>query len=1177
MSLVLGLDIGANSLGWSLCDSDILNYIDSGVRIFSDIDSSGAESNANANVERREYRQRRKLLYRKAYRKKLLFKYLKELGFINFSDFNDFLLAIQNMNPYILRAEALQRQLTTVELSRIFYHFIKRRGFLSNRKQLARTKEEERSVVKEGISATRNAMGENTLGAYLASIYPPDNEPFTESERIRKRFTSREMYIDEFNKIWEFQSQFYPDLLTEENKKLIGDPKKGIIFYQQPLKSQKHLRGKCTYETGKPRCNISRYEYEEYTFYQFVNNIELIDGYGEIRKLRTDEKATILELELALALNSKSRLTIKKIKNALKLNAFLCNYEDDVDLPTLLFMRFVNQFFPPHYRKEYIDPDFDKKIDTLWQILNYGDDDEWVIDKMKEKRYFPEDPKYNFYYDDNRIELLKKYYHREGYGSLSLKAIKNILPFLKKGYMYHIAVLLGGIRNAFGDDYKNLTQDDINKIEKFVNDVASQHHKEKELTEIISNWLIENYHIQPQQLAKLYHHTLENKELDIVERLPQFTENIRNPKVERALHEVRRLINSLIDKYGKPDKIVIEIANEIYLTKKQIINSIKHYSGGKLSKEMEEYPTWKLSAILKKKIQEYQLQNKKVNNEARNYLSNFAGVANPTREMLQKYQLFVEMLDKSDKNSNSMKVTVCPYTGKKITLENLFADGIVDIEHIIPYSRSLNDSLANKTLCYADFNRNLKKNSTSYEYFTKYEPNKWKEVKQRAEKLLPKDKYKRFISENVPDADTFASNKLNDTRYISRIVADYVKQLHCEVQVVAGTITATVRKFWGLNTILNELNKNLYSDEEESKISDEKNREDHRHHAVDAMVLCLITKSIIQRLSTLKSDDDIGTGSKKLEYPWPNFKNDVRKQVENILISLKQKDKIAVWKHQKIFDKGKVHRVTTFTPKGKLHDETFYGYHQHPKTKKKGFVHRIPIENINKMSQVEKIMDKSIRDKIIKYLSSNNLCKNGKEIEKGAFLDKTGDGELRYKVYLKNHRGQYVPIKKVRIFEESENNRAILKEKNKWVSPGSNHHAEIYKYQEGKYYQKLVSFWEAVDRVKNKQPVYGNLQNPDKYICSIKKNDIFLLNYPEDLDYSNKKLLSKYLYRVQKISFNGKLEAPYYTFRALNASTLKYEKQELRTQSMQAFISLNPKRVFINHLGEIEKIIPIEF
>ncbi|HRS02583.1 MAG TPA: hypothetical protein P5545_08550, partial [Bacteroidota bacterium] len=112
MSLILGLDIGANSLGWALYDSDILNYIDSGVRIFSDSDSSGKESGTSANEERREYRQHRKLLYRKAYRKKLLFKKLNELGFIDYLNFTDFLKDIQPMNPYLLRAEALERQIT---------------------------------------------------------------------------------------------------------------------------------------------------------------------------------------------------------------------------------------------------------------------------------------------------------------------------------------------------------------------------------------------------------------------------------------------------------------------------------------------------------------------------------------------------------------------------------------------------------------------------------------------------------------------------------------------------------------------------------------------------------------------------------------------------------------------------------------------------------------------------------------------------------------------------------------------------------------------------------------------------------------------------------------------------------------------------------------------------------
>lgn len=1145
MSLILGIDIGVNSLGWAIFDEDILKYIDSGVRIYSDINPTGKESDYNLNIERRQYRQRRRLISRKVYRKKLLYKTLKNLGFINNETFVDFVNQIKSFNPYYLRAEGLTRKLDITELSRIFYHYAQRRGFLSNRKQIGSIKEEEKSVVFNGIEETRSQIGDKTLGEYLSTLYPPLYEPFKQNDRIRKRYTSRDMYIDEFNRIWDYQAQFYPQLLTEDNKKIIGDPKKGVLFYQKPLKSQKHLRGKCIYEPDKPRCNISRYEYEEYTFYQFVNNIVLIDEYASKRKLLNEEKEKILQL----ALNSKSRIKIKNIKKTLKLGGYFCNYEDDAEVPALPFMSFVKQFFPESYRRTHINPDFDNKIDALWQLINYGTDDEWIIKKLKEEKYFPEDATYNFYYNEERINLLKKYHHRNGFGSLSLKAIKNILPFLKEGYLYHIAVLLGGIKNVFGDDYNNLTKEDIAKIKEFVSEVASQSHTEHKLTEKISNWLIENYSIPPQRLKKLYHHTLENIVPEKHDLLPQFTKNIRNPRVTRALFEVRKLINALIKKYGKMDKIVVEIATELRLSPDE------------------------LNELIRK-----QNRNKKENEEAKEFLTNKLHIPEPTRDMIVKYRLYQEMLEKSNRNGDSLYAAACPYTGKKIDLENLFYDGIIDIEHIIPYSRSLNDSLANKTLCYADFNRNLKKNLTPYEYFSTYEPKIWEEVKKRAYKLLPIEKYKRFIAENVPEEEDFASSKLNDTRYIAKIVVDFLQQLDTKVQVVAGTITAKVREYWGLNTILNYLNRELPNDIPLRERYYEKNRDDHRHHAVDAMSLCVINKSIVHQLCSLKTREQYEKRHKILERPWKNFRYDVQYQIEKLIISRKQKDKIAVWKVQKIRNNGKVFKVTTFTPKGQLHNETFLGYHKNPETKKSGYVHRIPIEQITKMSQVKRIMDKAIRMQIEEYLGINHLIINNKDIQKGAFVDISKDSKPTYKLYLKNKRGEPVPIKKVRIFEEAINNHPILKEYNKWVEPGSNHHAEIYKTPDGKYYQVLVPFWDAVNRIKNKQKVYGNPENTDQLLFSIKANDIYLLGYPEDLtDYSSKKFISKYLYRVQKITFNRKLESPYYSFRALNAATLNYDYQEIRVSSFDKFKSLNPKRVFINNLGEIEKILDIEF
>lgn len=256
------------------------------------------------------------------------------------------------------------------------------------------------------------------------------------------------------------------------------------------------------------------------------------------------------------------------------------------------------------------------------------------------------------------------------------------------------------------------------------------------------------------------------------------------------------MVNELIDEFGKIDEIKVEMARDLKASKSQR-NTIRTEQK-RLERENDR---------VKAKIEE-------------------AG-QRVTHESLLKYKLWEECKQ------------TCPYTGAVIPVHKLFT-GEIQIEHIHPWSLSLNDSFSNKTLCYADENR-LKGDKTPFEFYGNDESN-WTMIKERALKLFsdtkeyPKayQKFKRFVQ--IKFDDDFTSRQLNDTRYISKEAKNYLTQICNKVTVAPGQMTANLRQKWGLNYILNEQDG-------------EKTREDHRHHAIDALVMALSKVSYLQELS----------------------------------------------------------------------------------------------------------------------------------------------------------------------------------------------------------------------------------------------------------------------------------------------------------------------------------------
>ena len=1137
MSKILGLDLGTNSIGWALIDNEKNEILGIGSRIFPEgVTKLGEGKNEmSKNASRTKARGARKQFFRRKLRKRFLLRILakndlcpldsSKIKIWNAKDvFNDENLKTWlKLNPYELRAKALEQKISLNELGRIFYHMIQRRGFQSNSRSAGNDNDEKSMIFKGdsktakiGISETAEKLYEKqTLGAYLNSIHPKENQPFQDNlERVRNRYTTRQMYIDEFEAIWEKQKEFHPEL-TENLKSTIGGRKKdgyeldGVLFHQRPLRSQKHLVGNCSLEPQKTKCPLSAIPFEEFRVYQWVNTVECN---GE--KLSDKDRGTIIE-----QLFSKQKVKFMALRKAINKadSSFQLNYKDyDVIVGTYTISNLSNKKF---FGSKWFDLS-EKEKEDIWHIL-YSFEDQ---DKLKDYAIT------NWGFNNDQADKISKFNLKDGYSNLSRKAINNILPFLKLGFTYDISVVLGGIKNAFGKIWNPLDQEKKNFIIDNTYDITRQN-KKAGFIDDLKEFLSTEFHLSSKQLDRLYHHSASINTEKVLNKLPlgkdadKEIQSIRNPIVSTALFEIRKLVNEIIEDFGKPDKIKVELARDL-----------------------------KISKTKRNEIRLEQKRLERENDRVKIELDHLG--QRHTHDNILKYKLWEECN------------RTCPYTGKEIGLEQLFS-GEVQIEHIFPWSRSLNDSFMNKTLCFADENR-AKGDKTPYEYyFLNQGEKKWEEVKAQAlscfktKKGYPKaySKFKQFIKKEH-DSD-FVTRQLNDTRHISKEAKSYLGKICTDVQVSPGQVTANLRQKWGLNSILNDENT--------------KTRDDHRHHAIDALVVACSTPNHLQELSKWNRYER-NYQLKDFPFPWKGFRQDAEKSIEQILVSHKKIDNLLTIRSSKTKKDGVERKNLGIAARGQLHLETVYGKRKAPNSEDYAYHIRKPLTTLT-AAEIPKIVDQQIKRIVNERVQQVGLLVNEKD--KKPIVKTKEEKDLFAKLFIEplflpNKNGAPVPIKKVRIKKNFGNAEPLKNEINQWVDLGKNHHVLIYTNEKGKLAEHIVTFWTAVERKKQKLPIVQlPLEESNGQILTIlQKNDNFLLGLSEeDIDWNapDKNLLSKHLYRVQKVSSKD------YEFRLVSQAKIdkNYQPYWIRIQSFgdgkTGWLTHNPIKVKITPTGKIMK------
>lgn len=482
---------------------------------------------------------------------------------------------------------------------------------------------------------------------------------------------------------------------------------------------------------------------------------------------------------------------------------------------------------------------------------------------------------------------------------------------------------------------------------------------------------------------------------------------LTNPIVRQALFEVRKVVNSILREYvyrpGHTLKAVhVELAREARGTAEQ---------RRKLSKDMRDRERQRDAAA----------------DEIRN-----AGFK-PSRDAIDRFLLWQE------------QEQTCVYTGNPISLRQLLG-GEVHVDHVLPYSRSLDDSKMNKVVCFRDANAD-KGDRTPYEWLAESRPDRYEQIIQRAKKL-PYPKLRRFYQQSV-ELDDFFARQFVDTAYITTQVHQYVQGLGADVLCVKGGHTSELRHHWGLNTVLR------------SDFLDLKNRDDHRHHAVDAIVIALTSRSRLQQLASIRRAGGTERTGEILDEPWDNFRDNVENVVNAIWVSHRVRRKVA----------------------GALHNDTIYG----PTDKPDEYVYRKSVESLTP-AMVEKI-----RDPVIRALVEERLRKHGIE-------PKRGGGKIPAEVWkepLSMPSG--IPVRKVRLLVPSESIRPIRRGK-AFVQPGNTHHLCLFERKDakGKVYRDavFVAMLDAKRRVQDGVTLFQKTHPDDPnaiFLMSLSGNELVLI------------------------------------------------------------------------------------
>ena len=789
-----------------------------------------------------------------------------------------------NVNPYHDRYVCatqvldLSKESDRFCLGRAIYHLCQRRGYLSNAREENRNNAA--GQVNTGISELSKAIEESgvpTLGAYFY-------HRLLTGEGVRRCYTGREVhYAAEFNYICDRQQ--IPDDMRHALHR--------AVFFHRPLKSQKGSVGRCVFEPSKFRCQRSHPLFEEYRMWSLVNNIK-VRRPGEIEP----ERLTAEEVDRVAPLfyRSKEYFKFEDIARAVAGKGMTyghagdhrdCDFEFNYAMDTSVTgnatihqliaalgkdsgasWKTWKEVLAQRYRLAK-GKSVDDIISDVWHVFMFFDTPEKVREWFRENLGVA---------DQRDLDRLASYAADEEYSSLSICAVRKILPFLEQGYRYDEAVFFANLWNVLPEGASQSLYDvAFDGMASIMNDfeVADRRDTKEEAVEDFLRNLCPDVRV-----GKLYHPSAVGnpssaRVVDGAVVLGEVDFSMRNPVAHRAETQLRKLVNELSARgyIDRDTRIRVAVSTEMH------------------------------GMNQRKGISMYQADREAARRAAREGIEAFFAERGEkvvvSEEQITKWLLWEEQQH------------TCLYTGETISASDFLGPAArFDIEHTVPLSRGGDDSLMNKTLCASIFNRKIKGaklpcelNSDVYEeilsridglgWTTELErmQSEFSKLRERARKSVEgkddllrkaarlkyhldylKGKLYRMRMRTVPAGFAFRQDAIGKT--VRNHIVRYLKSGYRYVFSESEEVVRAYRSLWGLPSRY------------------EYDRSCHRKNCIDAMVVACLSRSMHDEWKRYWEIHDGYSWARKpqMATPWATFTKDVLEAQASLPVYLESRD-----------------------------------------------------------------------------------------------------------------------------------------------------------------------------------------------------------------------------------------------------------------------------------------------
>lgn len=880
MALVFGLDIGIASIGWAAIDEIYERpLLGLGSRIF--VTAEVPKTGESLALPRRLARGMRRRIRRRAHRMARIRHLFIRVGLVESNAISNLHeLTSHDVTPWLLRADGLTNQLNQRQWARVLLHIAKHRGFKSNRKSEA--SEKEGGKLLAGVTGNAKLLNEKNYRTVGEMVWK--DEKFAIHKRNKGGDYSHTVARDDL--LLEIKTLFETQRKLDNRYASIGFEEEytKIFASQRPVDDGQiaEMVGDCSFEQGEKRAAKATYSAERFILLSKLNNLMLINA-GERFLLSAEQRNDVEKMAYKNA-----KVTYKQIRKALDLPLStrfnLVQYKSgEIDKTEDILFAELKAY---HQLRIIITnacgelawgnlTSQPSKLDAIATALTWYKSDEKIREVLAVENLAPA------LLDAVLVLSFDKAV------ALSLKALRNINPFLAQGLRYDEACTSAGYNHSAPSA------------------------------------------AQPQKFLPI---------IDVNE--------VRNPVVLRALTQARKVINAMIRHYGSPAQINVELSRDLsqpYNERKDIESKQKEFKAEK-----------------ERTIKQF---------------SDTFG-REPRGDEFTKFRLWREYNN-------------CAYSGVYLEPSRLLEPGYAEIDHILPYSRSMDDSLNNKVLCSSKANRD-KGNKTPYEYLNGASASHhWLEYKVRIEmhKAFRQAKRNRLLRLDFDEKNEqeFRERNLNDTRYIARYLQEYLKlnlqfatsDTKVPVQTRNGAVTSFLRAHWGLLKV---------------------RADGDLHHALDAAIVACTTQGFVKRIADYSRKKELWASDKKpsdtsrnleiidtqtgeitpthfqkkgerdFPLPWTDFRNDVKDALEDVFVSRAPSRKATGGVHdEKIRSTKRMNKENPITTsKTKLQDIT--------------------------LASIENIPDKETRNANLYQALKKRIETGGKEpFAKPFYLGKNGD------------------------------------------------------------------------------------------------------------------------------------------------------------------------------------------